>query len=51
MAGAVADLALDVCAGRLALALEGGYNLQSLGASAVATIEAINARYGGGEAG
>ncbi len=51
MAGAVAELALEHCDGRLALALEGGYNLQSLGASAVATIEEIRARYGMGEQG
>lgn len=50
MAGEVAQLALDHCDGRLALALEGGYNLQSLGASAVVTIEEIRSRYGIGDA-
>lgn len=46
MAGMIADMALDVCEGRLALALEGGYNLQSLGESVVTVIEEIQNRYG-----
>ena len=50
MTGEVASLARECCDGRLALALEGGYNLQSLGASAVATIEEISAQYGIGAA-
>jgi acetoin utilization deacetylase AcuC-like enzyme len=49
MAQQIADLALDVSGGRLALALEGGYNLQSLGASAVAVVEEIRTRYGIGD--
>ncbi len=49
MAQQIADLAIDISGGRLALALEGGYNLQSLGASAVAVIEEIRTRYGIGD--
>jgi len=51
MAAQVAGLARDVCEGRLALALEGGYNLQSLSASAVAVIDEIEQQYEIGAAG
>lgn len=36
------DLANECCQGRLALVLEGGYNLQSLPASVIATIHALD---------
>ncbi|MFW6074878.1 MAG: histone deacetylase [Chloroflexota bacterium] len=42
MAKSVRDLARDACAGRLVLVLEGGYNLQALGESVVACIEALD---------
>ncbi|CAN5753158.1 histone deacetylase [soil metagenome] len=45
MAGQVAGLAQEVSDGRLALVLEGGYNLQSLGESAVAVIEEIEKQF------
>jgi acetoin utilization deacetylase AcuC-like enzyme len=37
----VYDLAHEVCSGRLVLTLEGGYNLDALGASVVSTIHAL----------
>jgi acetoin utilization deacetylase AcuC-like enzyme len=35
------DLAHEVCSGQLVLTLEGGYNLDALGASVVSTIHAL----------
>lgn len=46
MAAEAAKLARELCDGKLALVLEGGYNLQSLGASAVAVVEEIMLQYG-----
>jgi acetoin utilization deacetylase AcuC-like enzyme len=37
----VYDLAAEVCAGRLVLTLEGGYNLDALGASVVSSLRAL----------
>jgi acetoin utilization deacetylase AcuC-like enzyme len=42
----VASLASELCDGRLALVLEGGYDLQALGASVVATVHALNGQPG-----
>jgi len=46
LARMVSDVATDICAGRLVLVLEGGYNLDALGASAVATIRALDGTNG-----
>jgi acetoin utilization deacetylase AcuC-like enzyme len=40
----VLDLADELCQGRVVIALEGGYNLNALGASAAATIAELEAR-------
>ena len=48
MARAIAEAARELCAGRLALVLEGGYNLQSLSECVVAVIEEISGAYRNG---
>jgi acetoin utilization deacetylase AcuC-like enzyme len=46
MARQAGELAGDLCAGRLALVLEGGYNLQSLTESVIAVIDELTERSG-----
>lgn len=41
MAAAVRDLARELCSGRVVVLLEGGYDLGALGASLVATVQAL----------
>jgi acetoin utilization deacetylase AcuC-like enzyme len=42
LTGVVAGLATELCGGRLAFVLEGGYDLEALGAGVVATLECLN---------
>jgi acetoin utilization deacetylase AcuC-like enzyme len=51
LTGIVAGLAAELCAGRLALVLEGGYDLNALGASVVATLDRLNVSAAGPAAG
>ena len=46
LTGLVADLADELCAGRLAFVLEGGYDLDALSSGLVATLERLNSRAG-----
>ena len=46
LTGLVVALAAELCPGRLAFILEGGYNLEALGAGVVATLERLGAAPG-----
>jgi acetoin utilization deacetylase AcuC-like enzyme len=44
LTGAICDVAEDVCGGRVVSTLEGGYDLQALGASVAADVETLKER-------